>query len=458
MTIDDQPPGVLLQPRGRLATARRHYERSVRRGISLAEYAGSLKAHLETLAELYPDGDARLWGATPTESTGNEKFQALRDRRVGDTVLFYADKAFYASASIAHLFRDPAAARAIWGAELSEGREVTWEHMMALADVQPLDPPVPAEELGVPVPLRGMRLAESSQAATIHALLDGRTHSAKPSSTWLKQESLTRREFVTQLTTLGASRWSDALTVLWMIGKRADCGLRRAIWPEFRDALGPLLVKVGSSEPPEQPVLSLRSTTFWEVDGFDPQRNAFGEDAAAGFTVAANKLLNSTNAQGEVIAVTMRQLPDETDRVELLETVGLAGFASASGQPVERVEGRGLRMRRDAELAKRVKSVHEDTCQVCDVQLETRDGFRSEAAHIRGLGAPHDGPDEIENLLCLCPNHHAQFDGFAIYVDEEWNVRRTRNRELIAPLRREAGHTIDDVHVAYHRALCGREI
>ncbi|MGK4591683.1 HNH endonuclease [Amycolatopsis sp. w19] len=458
MTTDEQLPGVLLQPRGRLATAREHYERSVRRGISLIEYAGPLKTQLETLARLYPDGVARLWGATPTKSTSNEKFQALRDRRIGDTVLFYADKAFYASASIAHLFRDHAAARAIWGAELSEGREVTWEHMMALTDLQPLDPPVPAEELGVAIPLRGMRLAESDQAATIHALLNGRIHRAKRSPEWPKQDSLTRQEFITQLTTLGTSRWPAAVTVLWMIGKRADCGLRTAIWPEFRDVLGPLLVKVGSPEPPEQPVLSLRSTSFWEIDGFDQQRNEFGEDAAAGFTVAANKLLRSTKAQGEVIAVVMRQLPEETDKVELLEAVGLAGFASASGQPVERVEGRGLRMRRDAELAKRVKSVHEDTCQVCEVQLETRDGFRSEAAHIRGLGAPHDGPDEIENLLCLCPNHHAQFDGFAIYIDTEWNVRRTRNGDLIAPLRREAGHTIDDVHVAYHRALCGREI
>jgi putative restriction endonuclease len=26
------------------------------------------------------------------------------------------------------------------------------------------------------------------------------------------------------------------------------------------------------------------------------------------------------------------------------------------------------------------------------------------------LGAPHGGPDVLENLLCLCPNHYVMFD------------------------------------------------
>lgn len=37
-------------------------------------------------------------------------------------------------------------------------------------------------------------------------------------------------------------------------------------------------------------------------------------------------------------------------------------------------------------------------------------------AHIKPLGAPHNGPDIIENIICLCPNHHVKFDfgGFSI--------------------------------------------
>ena len=28
---------------------------------------------------------------------------------------------------------------------------------------------------------------------------------------------------------------------------------------------------------------------------------------------------------------------------------------------------------------------------------------------------PHNGPDAIENMLCLCPNHHDQFDYYSFY-------------------------------------------
>ncbi|MBT6251913.1 MAG: hypothetical protein HOI84_01280, partial [Flavobacteriaceae bacterium] len=38
-------------------------------------------------------------------------------------------------------------------------------------------------------------------------------------------------------------------------------------------------------------------------------------------------------------------------------------------------------------------------------------------AHIKPLGRPHSGPDVKENLLCLCPNHHDQFDALAFSIE-----------------------------------------
>ncbi|MEW2076763.1 HNH endonuclease [Streptomyces sp. NPDC013433] len=49
------------------------------------------------------------------------------------------------------------------------------------------------------------------------------------------------------------------------------------------------------------------------------------------------------------------------------------------------------------------------------------------AAHIRGLGRPHYGPDELQNLLCLCANCHVLFDGLEIYVDSDGLARGTRD-------------------------------
>lgn len=58
-------------------------------------------------------------------------------------------------------------------------------------------------------------------------------------------------------------------------------------------------------------------------------------------------------------------------------------------------------------------------CQVCRIRLEGTAGPYAEAAHIRPLGKPHNGSDSLDNLLCLCPNHHVLFDlgGFSIADD-----------------------------------------
>ncbi len=91
---------------------------------------------------------------------------------------------------------------------------------------------------------------------------------------------------------------------------------------------------------------------------------------------------------------------------------------------------------------------------MCDTALRYLNRPYSEAAHIRGLGSPHHGPDELQNLLCLCANCHVLFDGLEIYVDSEGLVRETRGDRDPRPLRRAPGHPIDEAHVAYHRDLC----
>lgn len=33
-------------------------------------------------------------------------------------------------------------------------------------------------------------------------------------------------------------------------------------------------------------------------------------------------------------------------------------------------------------------------------------------------------PDSLDNMLCLCPNHHDQFDAFSFYIDpNDFSVR-----------------------------------
>lgn len=83
---------------------------------------------------------------------------------------------------------------------------------------------------------------------------------------------------------------------------------------------------------------------------------------------------------------------------------------------------------------------------MCGTRLECPAGPYSEAAHIRPLGAPHNGPDTKDNMLCLCPNHHVLFDNGAVSVAADLFI--IGNEGFLAVQR---DHHINQNHLAYHR-------
>lgn len=108
------------------------------------------------------------------------------------------------------------------------------------------------------------------------------------------------------------------------------------------------------------------------------------------------------------------------------------------------------RVVRNTKVSDAVKQIHDFTCQVCRDTLDLPVGHYAEGAHIRGLGRPHNGPDQPDNLLCLCPTHHVLFDKGAIYVDAAFVVRDYRGR-AIGPLTRHSEHPINPAHLRYHQ-------
>ncbi len=126
------------------------------------------------------------------------------------------------------------------------------------------------------------------------------------------------------------------------------------------------------------------------------------------------------------------------------ETADLFG---SGGEPERRL-AMVSRVIRDTAITRHVKALHRYRCQVCGVAVETPAGPYVEAAHIRPLGRPHDGPDQLENVLCLCPNHHVAFDRWAFAIADDLTLIGLDGR-----LRTVAGHNVARVHVAYHRAL-----
>jgi predicted restriction endonuclease len=125
------------------------------------------------------------------------------------------------------------------------------------------------------------------------------------------------------------------------------------------------------------------------------------------------------------------------------------------GEPTPRRHERiSQAIARSRDVADRVKRAHEHVCQVCGIVLETPGGLRyAETAHVRGLGRPHNGPDETDNALCLCPNHHKLFDLGGITIDKTLRVIDETTGMVIGQLRLRRGHHINPEHLRYHREL-----
>ena len=127
--------------------------------------------------------------------------------------------------------------------------------------------------------------------------------------------------------------------------------------------------------------------------------------------------------------------------------------ASPSGTPSRpgRVETTVQRIVRNTKVAERVKMLHNYTCQVCGSRIETPAGPYAEAAHVQALGTPHNGPDTLDNVLCLCPNDHVRFDAGAIYIDSDNRVVDSVSGAVLRVLMAHPGHVLSQIYFAYHR-------
>jgi hypothetical protein len=112
-----------------------------------------------------------------------------------------------------------------------------------------------------------------------------------------------------------------------------------------------------------------------------------------------------------------------------------------SVSPPNRCLASVYRILRDTELAREVKRRHRFRCQVCGSTIVLPSGeCYAESHHIQPLGRPHDGPDVMDNILCVCPNHHAELDYGVL---------------LITPslLLRSPDHRIDQKYIDYHNGF-----
>jgi predicted HNH restriction endonuclease len=125
-------------------------------------------------------------------------------------------------------------------------------------------------------------------------------------------------------------------------------------------------------------------------------------------------------------------------RSHLKETPHAEDLHSNGTEKPLRVESTTYRILRDTELARKIKLLYKNQCQICGYTIKLPNGNNySEAHHIIPLGQPHNGSDTAENIIVLCPNHHAMLD-YGVIELKLTNI--LQNRE----------HKISEKNISYH--------
>lgn len=121
-------------------------------------------------------------------------------------------------------------------------------------------------------------------------------------------------------------------------------------------------------------------------------------------------------------------------------------------RPPKRTETTISRIIRNTQLSKEMKERYNYECQVCGLRLQRSSGEPyAEAHHLHPLGDSPPGLDVEENIIVLCPNHHAEFDYGAIRIDEhtyelEHGFKNYSGKQLDI----NGGHNLEVEYLRYH--------
>lgn len=121
---------------------------------------------------------------------------------------------------------------------------------------------------------------------------------------------------------------------------------------------------------------------------------------------------------------------------------------------VERRRAERSEQVRDRKQSAQLKRLYDNSCQFCGTRLQVANaGFYSEAAHVKGLGEPHNGPDITSNMLVLCPNHHIQFDRGILGLEKagsDYHMWSKAGGDPLHGKKIELKHSLEEEYVQYH--------
>jgi len=108
-----------------------------------------------------------------------------------------------------------------------------------------------------------------------------------------------------------------------------------------------------------------------------------------------------------------------------------------------------IRKVRNTTIVNNLKQRYNYRCQVCgERRKQSRNDYYAEGHHLKPLS--DGGPDDIRNIIILCPNHHADFDFGMVKVDPDSldinHCYEDKERELEF----RPGHEVDPEFLEYN--------
>ena len=235
-----------------------------------------------------------------------------------------------------------------------------------------------------------------------------------------------------------------ALALLYAMG-RFRAGERLIRFSDGAPKVGALLEQFGpprAVQHPEQPIWRLRprsqdARAIWEVrigDSADlPQEDnppiaALNREGEFGLSSHAAALFTAEPESLELAATVIADMivPESLREQLLMETIGARDANNLPAADAARLQSHSrvlvYRARRDATFPRRVLEAYGHRCAVCEASPQIGDErFGLEAAHIRWIQA--NGPNDVQNGLCLCRMHHVALDRGALTLSEDLRVR-----------------------------------
>ncbi len=188
-------------------------------------------------------------------------------------------------------------------------------------------------------------------------------------------------------------------------------------------------------------VSTLSPKTGYTYAGLYSVVDSWMEDGKSGFKICRFKLIYSGGSSE-------RKSPDETE-------LGIDAFTTREKR---KSKSTVIRTVRDSQLAYEIKSLYNFNCQMCGLTIETKKGRYAEGAHIKPIGKPHNGDDNANNLLCLCPNHHVMLDKGIICIADDFSFKFLDNKltnSCFNKLHIHKSHRINLDNLLFHRKIHG---